>query len=240
MENGSMRKAIATLLSSILMLGACMDADAGLFGLSDKSWKEEVLLHDGNKLVVKRSFGRGGMHEPGQRSSIKKQDLTFTLPGSQKTITWKSEYSKDVGRSNFNLLALHILKGIPYLVTEPNLCLSYNKWGRPNPPYVLFKYDGKTWQRIPLAELPAEFKELNVVITLDAKRLFDVIDQQTVISAETIKSLNRELTQQEYKTILREAYPGVGSGCEELIRYKGYWIMPNDPVARSMVDRKTK
>jgi hypothetical protein len=43
-----------------------------------------------------------------------------------------------------------------------------------------------------------------------------------------------------FKSILREAYPGAGGGCEELIKHKGYWIMPNDPIARGMVDGKTK
>ena len=42
-------------------------------------------------------------------------------------------------------------------------CHAYNKWGRPNPPYGFFKYDGKAWQRIPLEEFPAEIKEANMV-----------------------------------------------------------------------------
>ena len=166
--------------------------------------------------------------------------MIFTVPGSDKTITWKSEYSKDVGRANFNLLALHILKNTPYIVAEPNLCLSYNKWGRPNPPYIVFKHDGTAWQRIPIAELPAEFIEFNVVITVDDQSLFNEIGKHDVITVATIRKLNSALRQREYKTILREPYPEAGGGCEELIRYEGYWIMPNDPVARGMVDRKTK
>ena len=166
------------------------------------------------------------------------------MPGSGKIVTWKSEFSEDVGRSNFNLLALDILNGTPYIVAEPNLCLSYNKWGRPNPPYVSFKYDGHSWQRIPLAELPAEFKQPNVAITVDDADLFREIDKHPVVSAAAIKTLNSRLTQPEYKTILRETIKGKNgisiTDCEELIRYKGYWIMPNDPVARGMVDRKRK
>ena len=240
MSNGCWVVRVSKLIGSVLILGASMSADAGLFGLGGTSWKEEVLLHDGGKIVVERSFSRGGMHEPGQGAPIKEQTLAFALPGANKTITWKSEYSEDVGRSNFNLLALHILNGTPYLITEPNLCLSYNKWGRPNPPYVLFKYDGKAWQRITLAELPMQFKDINVVNVIDSADLFKAIDKNPVVPASIVKELNGRLTQPENKSILREAVKGMGEGCEELIKYKGYWIMPNDPVARAIVDRKTK
>lgn len=50
------------------------------------------------------------------------------------------------------------MNGTPYIVAEPNLCRAYNKWGRPNPPYIFFRFDGKDWKRIPLSELPIEFR----------------------------------------------------------------------------------
>lgn len=223
-----------------LTLGATMNANAGWFGFGGDSWKEEVLLHDGSKVIVERKLSYGGRREIGQGAPIKEQTISFALPDSNKAITWTSEYSEDVGRANFNLLALHILDGIPYIVADPNLCLSYNKWGRPNPPYVLFKHDGKAWQRIRMSELPIEFNTFNVVINLGSQYV-EAMVKNGLVPAEEIKGRNSELTQYpQYKTILREPYPGAGGGCEELVKYKGYWIMPNDPVARSMVDRKTK
>jgi len=228
-------------LGLILMMGVSMSTEAGLFGFGGDSWKEEVLLHDGGKIIAKRSLSYGGRREIGQSAPIKEQDISFTLPNSSQAITWKSEYSEDVGRANFNLLALHILNGTPYIVASPNLCLSYNKWGRPNPPYVFFKYDGKAWQRIPLAKFPAEFKTLNVAIYLGSQDV-DLMVKEGLVPADTIKRRNGELTQPEYHSILREALPKerINEMCMEMILYKGYWIMPNDPVARGMVDRKTK
>jgi len=164
MEEGGMKRLLYGLTIGVLLtmllaaLAGCMALAGGNpLGLGD-SWREEVLLHDGSKIIVKRSQSYGGRHEIGQSPPIKEQDITFTAPGSGKSITWKSEYSEDIGRANFQLLALHILNGTPYVVAAPNLCLAYNKWGRPNPPYVFFKYDGETWQRIPLTEFPAQFK----------------------------------------------------------------------------------
>jgi hypothetical protein len=109
--------------------GVSMSAGAGFLGFGGTSWKDEVLLHDGSKMIVERSQSYGGRHEIGQSSPVKEHTITFSLPNSGKTISWTSEYSEDVGRANFNLLALHILNSTPYLVVEPNLCLSYNKWG---------------------------------------------------------------------------------------------------------------
>ena len=226
-------------LGLILMMGVSMSAGAGLFGFGGDSWKEEVLLHDGQKIIVERAQSYGGRREIGQSAPIKEHTLTFELPNSGKTIKWTSEYSEDVGRANFNLLALHVLNGTPYIIAEPNLCLSYNKWGRPNPPYVLFKYDGKEWQRIQMAEMPVEFKTINVALDIRGRQVEELVEIG-LVSAEKIKQRNAHTEIPQFKTILREAYPGAGGGCEELIKYKGYWIMPNDPVARSMVDRKTK
>jgi hypothetical protein len=211
----------------VWILGVSMNADAGFLGFGGDNWKEEVLLHDGSKIIVNRSQSYGGRHEIGQSPPIKEHTITFTLPGSHNVITWTSEYGEDLGRTNFNLLALHILNGTPYIVAEPNLMLSYNKWGRPNPPYVFFKYDGKAWQRITLEELPAEFKNINLVINTLAYG--EQLDSQGLASAEAIKKLNSSLTQEEYKTIHRipldhwKPRPS-GSNSGRMVRTKDGWV----------------
>jgi hypothetical protein len=227
-------------LGLLLMMGLTMSADAGLFGLGSTSWKEEVLLHDGQKIIVQRSQSRGGRREIGQPPPVKEHTIYFAIPGSNERITWISEYGEDVGRANFDLLAIHVMKGVPYIVATPNLCLSYNKWGRPNPPYVIFKYDGKAWQRIRISELPAEFKTINVAVSTLADE--DKLTGLGFVSAEKIKELNSDVKQPEYKTILREplAQERINQMCEERVLYKGSWILPNDPVARKFIDQQKK
>jgi hypothetical protein len=166
------------------------------------SWQEEVLLHDGSTIILTRSQTRGGRREIGQPPPIKEHTISFNLPGTDKMTTWTSEYGEDIGRSNFNLLALHVLDGTPYIVASPNLCLSYNKWGRPNPPYVFFKYDGNKWQRIPLEEFPAEFKTINVAISTLADE--EKLTNLGFVSVENIKELNRGVRQPYLRQILRE------------------------------------
>ncbi|MBI3771624.1 MAG: hypothetical protein HY272_02825 [Gammaproteobacteria bacterium] len=201
----------------------------GGLGWGGDSWKEEVLLHDGQKIIVKRSQTYGGQHEIGQSEPIKEHTISFILPNSNKAITWTSEYGEDIGRTNFNLLALHILNGTPYIVADPNLCLSYNKWGRPNPPYVFFKYDDKEWKRIQISEFPAEFKSFNVVINLNAQHVKEMV-HKGMIDTETIQKWNNDLLRNypQYKTILREPYAGAEGGCIKTDYYgKAGWLSPD-------------
>ena len=64
MEDYSMRphrlwlKQIAKL-GLLMMVGVSMNVDAGLFGHT-MSWKEEVLLHDGSKIIAERHYNLGG------------------------------------------------------------------------------------------------------------------------------------------------------------------------------------
>jgi hypothetical protein len=50
------------------------------------SWKEEVLLHDGTKLIVERSVVRKGRHEIGQKPPIGEERLDFYDNQGQNSI----------------------------------------------------------------------------------------------------------------------------------------------------------
>jgi len=201
-EHHGMLKQIMKL-GFLLMMGVSMSADAGLFGFGGTSWKEEVLLHDGSKIIVTRTVERGGRHEIGQRPPFKEQSLSFTLPSTNQHVTWEDKYSEDIGTASFLPMQLEIFNGTPYIVASPMGCLSYNKWGRPNPPYVIFKYDGKAWQRITLQELPAESQTPNLVISSPDDAAKEA--HQGLVPAEKVKELNTGFRQPEFKTILREA-----------------------------------
>ncbi len=218
------------MVISILTLGISMSANAGWFGFGGTSWKEEVLLHDGSKIIVTRTVARGGRHEIGQEPPIKEQSLTFVLPSTNDTVTWEDKFTEDIGGANFLPKLLDLHDGVAYLVAMPMGCLSYNKWGRPNPPYVIFKYQGKEWKRILLQELPVEIKTPNLIPSSpddEAKKY-----GQGIVSAEAIKKMYEDYKQPEYKTILREAVKvgtvGSSVNCEEMIRYKCGWGAPGE------------
>lgn len=215
-------KALKTI-GVVLTLGGSLSVNAGLFGLGGDSWKEEVLLHDGQKIIVQRTQSYGGRSEPGQSGPIKEHTIRFTLPGASQTVTWTSEFGEDLGRNNFNLLAVHVLDGTPYVVAEPNLCLSYNKWGRPNPPYVFFKYEANAWQRIPLEQFPAEFTAINVAHNTVGRDAQTLVGMGTV-PLEKIQEMNVS-SNPLYRSILREAMKGMERQCRvEFSNGNGTWL----------------
>ena len=133
---------------------------------SASRWKEEVLLHDGQKIEMERTVKLGGRREVGQEPPIREQSLSFTLPGTTQKVLWEDTFSADIGTANFLPMLLDVHNGATYLVAYPMGCLSYSKWGRPNPPYVVFKHaDNKSWNRIALQELPAEIKNPNLIFS---------------------------------------------------------------------------
>jgi hypothetical protein len=212
-----------------LALSLSMNACASFLGFGGDSWKEEVLLHDGGKIIVERSVERGGRHEIGQKPPYKEQTLTFTLPSTNQRITWKDEYSDDVGSSNFNPMLLEVFGITAYVLVTPAGCISYNKWGRPNPPYVVFKYQGKEWKRIPLNELPAEVKLPNLVISSPDDVAKNAM--HGVLSVEMIKQANEGFRQPEYRTILRAPSAISENRCPNLVRIEGGWASPGGSKA---------
>ncbi|ADE12530.1 hypothetical protein [Sideroxydans lithotrophicus] len=228
-----------TRLVLLMMIGVGMDANAGLFGIGGASWKEEALQPDGQKIMVERNVVRKGNHEIGQRPPIGNQSLTFSIPNTGERVTWEDSYSEDVGGGNFNPMLLGVQKNTAYVLASPAGCLSYNKWGRPNPPYVIFKYEAKQWQRIQLQELPAEFKSPNLVISSPD----DAAEEAThgILMADKISELNTGFQQPVYMSILREPLAASGQGsCPELVYYKGAWIGPGDSIGKRMMDRIKK
>lgn len=126
----------------VFILGGSMSA----CGVADDHWKEEVLLHDGTKIIVTRWQSYGGGHEIGVAPPINKVLINFTLQGTNQVISWKETLNDDPESENLILLGIDIVNGIPYLVTWPVGQFINNKWGcRVESRYVILKYDGQTW-----------------------------------------------------------------------------------------------
>lgn len=209
---------LALLLLAVISLSACAEQ----FGIGGDSWKEEVLLHDGQKIIVERYTLRGGRHVIGQMGDYIEQKLSFTLPGTGQTIEWIDNRSEDLANSSFLPMLLDIAKGTSYLVAKPMGCLSYNKWGRPNPPYVVFKYVANAWQRIPLEDLPLEIKTPNLVQS--SPDLVAAQQDQRFVTAQKITDLLAETQQPEYKTILREPMDYTDCRVPMVTNGKGLWL----------------
>lgn len=211
-------------ISLALAVGFITNAYASFFGSGGYRWTEEVLLHDGSTIVVNRSVEYGGRHAIGQRPPYKEQTITFTLPNTSDRITWKDEYSVDVGSANFNPMLVEVFGHTAYVLATPADCVSYNKWGRPNPPYAVFRYTDKKWKNIPLNQLPTEVKLPNIVISspdIAAKNT-----RNSFLSIRDIQQENENIRQPEFRTIIRKPAVIEDNRCLVLIRIKGGWQTP--------------
>lgn len=210
-----MLKQIAKL-GLLLMMGVSMNADAGIIDHT-MSWKEEILLHDGRIIIAEQSFNLGGYTDGRNRMPID-ETVTFNLSGSNKSITWKTDFRDSEPEPNsLNMILFDIVKDVPYIATYPAGCIAYNKWGRPNPPQILFKYEDGQWKRITLEEFPLELKKANIIVGIP--------DVQILKGFYTVKQVdeeNSDIRTPENRTILREHIPEGGwKNCPDLIPIKG-------------------
>jgi hypothetical protein len=228
--------ALLTIVAATITLGISMNA-FGFLGFGGTSWKEEVVLHDGSKIVVERNAVRRGRHEIGQTPPIGEETLSLTVPESGKRVVWKGEYSKEVGSIELMPLLLDIVQGVPYLVTNPAGCVAYNKWKRPNPPYIVFRYQNDGWQQIDLKDLPEEIKTPNLIISSPDDKAKQ--NGKSVIPAADIFRINVESSRApEYSSILRKplAEKQMVEMCDVLVKYRGYWVQPNSSAGRAVID----
>ena len=212
---------LATIAFVFSIIGMSTSA-FGFLGIGGHTWKEEALLHDGSKLIVERWVDRGGRHEIGQGLPIREQSVSFALPGTSENVVWRDQFSKGVGGASFLPMMIEVKNGMAFLVVHPMGCLAYNKWGRPNPPYVVFKYQGGSWSRVPLQELPSDLKTPNLIFSEpddEARKAGGAI-----VSSEMIKKLYDGYKYTVFKTILREPYPRADGNCGEMVHDgKGRW-----------------
>jgi hypothetical protein len=142
----------------LTLLGLSLSACA-----TTESWKEQVLLHDGHTIVVTRTMERAPANSLGHGGPLS-ETLTFTPPGLDRPITWKTRFNESPGKpGSLNPMLLDIVRGTVYLVATPVGCISYNKWRRPNPPYIALKYISGHWTRIPVKALPTVLVHANLI-----------------------------------------------------------------------------
>ncbi len=184
-----------TKLGLILMMGVSMSA-------CSKSWKEEVRLHDGKKIIVERvqNLGNRPTWESRERA-ILDETITFSLPETHQKIVWSMSFRDDVPDQNgVNVVLLGIVNNVPYIAGYPAGCIAYNKWKRPNPPQILFKYEGGQWKRITLTEFPPQLTQANVIVggpPAEGIKSFYTVEQ--------VNEENHDIDDGPYKSIVREA-----------------------------------
>lgn len=213
-----------------------------ILGIGDSvTWREEARLHDGSIMVVERIHRLGGRPTLESRDrAILDEIITFSASGTGQKITWRMSFRDDVPEPNgVNVVLLGIVNNVPYIAGYPAGCIAYNKWNRPNPPQILFKYVDSQWKRIALADFPLQLVQANIIVGGPRSKQL-----KPLYSVAQVDEENRDIDTPEYKSILRTAVKrgAVGSSvnCVELVFYKGSWVGPGDSIGKRMMDSKSK
>ena len=129
-------------------------------------WHQEALLHDGRTLWVERHSERGSPF-PGNSGLETGQTLAFSHPNTGERIEWRIP-------EGLQPVMLDFEQGVPYYVLDTYVSSDYSKWGCPNPPYLVYRYQQGKWKRVAFELLPAQFVILNLMrMSKDARGLVD-------------------------------------------------------------------
>lgn len=210
-------------LLMLLVLTASLNGCASLDGLGGTiTWTEEARLHDGQTILVERAqtFDGNGLREIGQGAPLSLEVLNFETPKG-KSVRWTSDYGRGY-QDNLAPLVLDIIEGVPYLVAYPTRCHAYNKWERPNPPYVFFRYDGNRWQRIAIDEVPRVMNRTNLSLAGSQSRAMQLTREMGsvgYVSAEQIQERQRNMTPDSayLREIVWQQMKKGWPGCGEMI-----------------------
>ncbi len=169
-----------------------------------RNWREEVQLSDNRIVVIDRydKLGNPLDQEPGNWEfgpPVIGFVLRIPVEGPERSVTWESG-------PRLIPLALGVKGRQLYLAATPNTCAAYDQLGRPVPPYVFFKYEGKEWQRILVEEFPDDISTTNLLQgtrNRDARQEIDT----GYVKADAVKRINRSLSS-HLRTIYRSGVRG--------------------------------
>jgi hypothetical protein len=138
---------VAALLLACLSLTACGKTI---------EWKQEVPLHDGRLIVIDRVSQQGPFNPFLNMRMEVRQELAFTHPDTGERIRWMIPEGLLPYMLDFD-------DGVPYYVLNAHTVADYNRWGCPNPPWIVYRYERGQWMRVPFEQLPVKFEKVNLM-----------------------------------------------------------------------------
>jgi hypothetical protein len=166
------------VLSTVLLAGCA----GGI-----RHWQEQVILPDGRELIVERSHTLGNRFDReiaayNAGPSATAYTVTVPLPDGGKAV-WQAEHKDMIP------IAVAIEDKTAFVLATPFNCRAYAKYGRPIPPFFVFKSLNGQWQRTGIEEFPKTIGEANLMIDTSGQRSANEIEKG-LVSAKVIKYEN--------------------------------------------------
>lgn len=155
---------------SLTFLNAC-----DMLGGNSLKWTEDVRLPDGRVVQLTRYQEFNGPHEIGDTPNQSDYWLEFKNPETGEVVKWEQK------APGLSTMALMLDGKSPLLLTSPSFGGSYDKFNRPNPPYLLYKYDG-AWRQIDVSKIPLKRFRVNMTFAPKDQRKL-IVDSGNKLSA---------------------------------------------------------
>jgi hypothetical protein len=126
-------------------------------------WTEDVLLPDSRVVTVARYQEFKGSFEIGQSPGASAYWLEFVNPDTKQLVSWKND-------GTLSVIALFIHQEVPYLLVERGSGTDRRDFNCPDPPYFLHRFEGGSWNQIPLKEIPLTRLAANLTYVSHRKR----------------------------------------------------------------------
>lgn len=133
------RITLGLMLAAVPLVGGCSD--------NTITWTEDVKLLDGRVITVTQ---KNRVEEDVSREFW----LIFKLAEfDDKEIVWHESLMP---------LVLNVYQGSLYVISNPFTEREFRQYGKPNPPYLGYRYEAGQWQRIPFNEIPEAIYDTNM------------------------------------------------------------------------------
>jgi hypothetical protein len=159
-----------------------------LLGCSRQSsplkWTEDVRLPDGRVVTLTRYQEFKGPHELGAPPTESDYWFEFKHPDTGQVVRWQSD-------RDLSTMALMMDGKLPVLLVMPNFGGVYRN-NCPNPPYLLFKFDG-AWKQIPVTEIPVKRFRVNMTFGPTDSRREIKLSNYYLTAEQTSKSYHKTM-----------------------------------------------
>ncbi|KPC49618.1 hypothetical protein [Amantichitinum ursilacus] len=135
----------------------------------------------------------------GQQKPVNHQKLSFELPGTKESVTWENSAS-ELGYVLYEPLLLDVINNVAYLVVTPKMCAAWRLVGKPNPPYIVFRYMDNRWESVDINVLPSNIAKSNLLVAAVPP---DNLLHDKTISDKDINIMNGYIDDSYLKTIYR-------------------------------------
>ena len=179
----------------------CVVAVLALGGCSKSlKWTEDVLLPDGRTVTLTRYQEFKGWRDIGEEATESDYWFEFKNPDTGERVRWNGD--RDLGTA-----ALMMSEKTPYLLVVVWFGGGKYRLNCPNPPYFLYGYKNKQWEKVDLGEIPVKQFRSNMTFSPgDFKREIENTHHRSVEQTQDSRILNMKRWYMDFSRFKEQSF----------------------------------